>query len=64
MKQKLAAVALFVLFGVGAASYGWREWTASRDAAAEPVEVDLARLENGASPPNPHVRIGPQSNLA
>ena len=59
MKQKLAAVALFVLFGVGAASHGWMEWAASRDAAAEPVEVDLARLENGASPPNPHVRIGP-----
>jgi hypothetical protein len=59
MKQKLAAVALFVLFGIGAASHGWREWSASRDAAALPVEVDLASLENGASPPNPHVRIGP-----
>jgi len=58
MKQKLATVALFVLLGIGAASYGWREWSASRDAAAEPVEVDLASLENGASPPNPHVRIG------
>lgn len=59
MKQKIAVVALFVLFGIGAASYGWTEWTASRDAAAEPVEVDLAKLENGESPPNPHVRIGP-----
>jgi hypothetical protein len=59
MKQKIAVVALLVLLGIGAASYGWTEWTASRDAAAEPVEVDLAKLENGETPANPHVRIGP-----
>jgi hypothetical protein len=59
MKQKLALVALLVIFGAGSASYGWTEWKASREAAAEPVEVDLAKLENGEIPPNPHVRIGP-----
>ena len=39
--------------------YGCREWQVSHDVSAEPVQADLAKLEQGEEPPDNHVLLGP-----
>jgi hypothetical protein len=53
--------ATLLLCGIGGAVtyWGWSEWQVGTKSSAEPVSVDLARLEAGERPPDNHIKLGP-----
>ncbi len=52
-------LAIMMIVGGGIFAYlGAQEFLLDRKASAEPVAVDLAKLESGKAPDNPHVKVG------
>jgi hypothetical protein len=54
-----------ILLGAGAVAiiYGYQERSVSEGATAEPLQIELAAIENGEVPENPHLEIGPHWRL-
>jgi hypothetical protein len=61
---RLVVISLgLVVVGAALAIYGLKEKWDAEGTTPEPVEVDLARLEEGKVPDNRHVRVGPHVAL-